>query len=255
MSGEFQEDNNSSGDEAGPMAPRPREEGYLQGRRARISHSCEDGPSTSISKRGSRACSRQNSNEHSSNKARESLKVTDELDQKWAAVEDKFRCEGCEGFIHENEMVFVLEDKKAVCSKCALLMAKATKSSKSRSLSQMLLKQGDDDVLLIRDAKQIAKAVMRAGDFTSKRRSLPLRAVNDLENKIDLEEEEEGEDSEIMRPVYNSRGSSGQLPRYLGDDCKSQRRKVRRASEPLSPLQRPKFDNMLIRTSMVSEKV
>jgi len=254
MSGEFQEDTNSSSDEAGPMAPRPREEGYRQGIRTRISHSCEDGPSTSVSKRGSRAYSRQNSNEHSRNKARESLKVTDELDEKWAAVEDKFRCEGCEGFIHENEMVFVLEDKKAVCSKCAVERAKAKKNSKSRSLSQMLLQQGDNDVLLIRDAKQIAKAVMRAGDFTSKRRSLPVRAGNDLENKIDLEEQE-GEDSEIRRPVYNSRSSSGQLPRYLGDDNKSQRRKVRRASEPLSPLQRPKFDNMLIRTSMVSEKV
>lgn len=248
MDGDFEEETNY-GDDA-PMAPRPRENGY-PGRRTRVSHSCEEGPSTSISKRGSRdRYSRQNSHERSCNKARESLKVTEELDQKWAAVEDKFRCDGCRAFIHENAMVFVLEDKKAFCSQCALERANATKISKSRSLSQMLLQQGEDDVMLIRDAKQIAKAVMRAGDFTrSKRRSLPLRRVNDeMDDKSGLDENE-GEDASIMRPVYNSRSSSGQLPRYLGDDNTSTRRKVRRASEPLSPLQRPKFDNVLIQSS------
>jgi len=249
MDGEFLEDSNSSGDDA-PLAPRPRENGYLRARRARVSHSCEEGPSTSISKRGSRdRYSRQNSHERSCNKARDSLKVTEELDQKWAAVEDKFRCDGCKAFIHENAMVFVLEDKNAFCSQCALERANASKNSKSRSLSQMLLKQGENDVMLIRDAKQIAKAVMRAGDFTRKRRSLPLGRLDDeFDNKSDVEEHE-GEDASIRRPVYDSRPSSGQLPRALGDDNTSQRRKVRRASEPLSPLQRPKFDNMLIKSS------
>jgi len=250
MDVEFPEENNSSADDA-PLAPRPREKGYLIGRRARVSHSCEDGPSTSVSKRGSRdRYSRQNSHERScDNKARESLKVTEELDQKWAAVEDKFRCDGCKAFIHENAMVFVLEDKKAFCSQCALEKANVTKATKSRSLSQMLLQQGENDVMLIRDAKQIAKAVMRAGDFTSKRRSLRIKRPNDeLDNKSDFQEHE-GDDDSIRRPVYNSRSSSGTLPRVLGDDNTSQRRKVRRASEPLSPLQRPKFDNMLIQSS------
>lgn len=260
MDGDFQEETNCYGDDA-PLAPRPREKGYPGGRGARVSHSLEEGPSTSISKRGSRdRYSRQNSHERSCNKARDSLKVTEELDLKWAAVEDKFRCDGCKAFIHENAMVFVLEDKKAFCSQCALERANATKNSKSRSLSQMLLQQGENDVMLIRDAKQIAKAVMRAGDFTSKRRSLPIRRLNDeIKDQSDLEEHE-GEDTSIRRPLYDSSSSSGQLPRYLGDDNTSTRRKVRRASEPLSPLQRPKFDNImiqssnaLVRSSVVSE--
>jgi len=252
------QETNCSNDEAGPLAPRPRENRYPGAAGVRASLSYEGGPSASISKCGSRDMDvSREIHDLSGAKTRTSIQVADVLDQKWTDAENKFRCEGCGGVIQESAMVFVLESKKAVCTKCALKRVHASKNSKSRSTSELLLKEGENDLLLIRDAQKIAKAVMRAGDFLGKRHSLPLRVsskVLDLENKSGSEEDE-GLDTGIRAPVYNCRTSSGQLPRALGDDTTSRRRKVRRASEPLPPLQRPKFDNVLMQTAMVSDRL
>jgi len=250
MERKFQEETNCSSDEAGPIAPRLRENAHHEGRGVRDSRSYE-GQSNPTSKRGSKS-ERAPRGSIPCSKARGSMQVTDELDQKWADAEDKFRCDACNNFIQDNAMVFVLENKKAVCSKCVVGRGK-TLNSKARSMSQMLLQDGQDEVLRIRDAKQIAQGVVRAGDFTSKRRSLPIRVPNDdLENKSGAEDD--GEDHKVQAPVYNAR-TRRQLPRALGADCTSRRRKVRRASEPLSPIQRPKFDNILMDTGVVSEPV
>jgi len=251
----IEEETNCSKDEAGPLAPRPREDRFPGARGVRASLSYEAGQSASISRGSTDRDVRRNIPDLSGARTRTSIQVNDMLDQKWADAESKLRCEGCDAVIQDSAMVFVLENKKAVCTKCALKRVHATKNSKTRSNSELLVKEGENDVLLIRDAKLIAKAVMRAGDFVSKRHSLPLRVSSrdlELDHKSGSEEEK-GEDSGIRAPVYNIRASTGQLPRALGDDTTSRRRKVRRASEPLPPLQRPKFDNVLMQTAMVSD--
>jgi len=248
---EFQEESNGSGDETGPIAPRFKESGDLRNRGARISRSYGSYASrtTSLSKREAKEMQAEHGSENRNAKTRRSIQVTDELDRKWADAEEKFKCEGCEKFVQDDAMIFLLESKKAVCSKCAVARAKTSNNAKTRSLSQMMLQKGEADLILIRDAKQLASAVVRAGDFTTKRRSLPMRRPsNELESKSGSEDE----DDKVRAPVYSS-NSRRQLPRSLGADSMLGRRKVRRASEPLAPIQRPKFDNILMETSVVSD--
>jgi len=252
---EFQEETNCSGDDTGPLAPCFQDNGGGERKGARISRSYGSYAtrSGSLSKRESKEMQAQHGSGDRGAKTRRSIQVNDELDRKWADAAEKFRCDGCEKFVEDDAMVFVLENKKAVCSKCAVARANSSKNAKTRSFSQMLLQNGQADLMLIRDAKQIANAVVRAGDFTSKRRSLPMRRPsNEVEGKSGSEDE--AEEDVVRAPVYNS-NSRRQLPRTLGADSKSGRRKVRRASEPLAPIQRPKFDNILMETTVVSDKV
>jgi len=247
---EVQEEANVWSDEDRPLGPCFDRSEITRGKRVRDSRSYES-LSASVSKRGSSEIDR--AQDRSGTLARGSRKVTEELDQKWADAVDKFRCETCDSFIPDNAMVFVLENDKVMCGKCMVGGAKPM-NPKSRSLSQMMLKHGQNEVLLIRDAKQIAHAVVRAGDYRNKnkRRSLPLKGSNDDSEHKDGSDDW-GEDDKVRAPIYTAL-TRRQAPRTLGADCTLLRRKVRRASEPLSPI-RHKFDNILMETSWLSEKL
>jgi len=250
MAREFPEETNVWSDEDRPLGPSFDRSAITRGRGVRTSRSYET-VSASMSKRGSSEVETQVAQNRSGTLTRGSKQVTEELDQKWANAVDKFKCESCEGFIQDNAMVFVLENQNVLCSKCIVGRAK-TMNSKSRSMSQMMLKQSQNEVMLIRDAKQIAQAVVRAGDFRSKRRSLPASgSKDDSEHKNGPDDW--GEDDIVRAPVYTAL-TRRQAPRTLGSDSTLLRRKVRRASEPLSPI-RPKFDNLLMETSFLSEKL
>jgi len=249
MAREFPEESNVWSDEDRPLGPRFDRSAITRSKGVRTSRSYET-VSASVSKRGSSEVDALAQN-RSGTLARGSKQVTEELDQKWADAVDKFKCESCEGFIQDNAMVFVLENQNVICSKCVVTRGN-TMNPKSRSMSQMMLKQGQNEVLLIRDAKQIAQAVVRAGDFRSKRRSLPASgSKDDSEHKNGPDDW--GEDDIVRAPVYTAL-TRRQAPRTLGSDSTLLRRKVRRASEPLSPI-RPKFDNLLMETSFLSEKL
>jgi len=250
MAREFPEETNVWSDEDRPLGPTFDRSAITRGKGVRTSRSYESG-STPKSKRGSSEIDTLPSQNRSGALARGSRQVTEELDQKWADARDKFKCESCEGFIQDNAMVFVLENQNVMCSKCIVARAKSM-NPKSRSMSQMMLQQGKNEVMLIRDAKQIAQAVVRAGDFRSKRRSLPASgSKDDSEHKNGPDDW--GEDDIVRAPVYTAL-TRRQAPRTLGSDSTLLRRKVRRASEPLSPI-RPKFDNLLMETSFLSEKL
>jgi len=250
MAREFPEDTNVWSDEDRLLGPSFDRSAITRGRGVRTSRSYET-VSASMSKRGSSEVETIAAQDRIGTLTRGSKQVTEELDQKWANAVDKFKCESCEGFIQDNAMVFVLENQNVLCSKCIVGRAK-TMNSKSRSMSQMMLKQSQNEVMLIRDAKQIAQAVVRAGDFRSKRRSLPASgSKDDSEHKNGPDDW--GEDDIVRAPVYTAL-TRRQAPRTLGSDSTLLRRKVRRASEPLSPI-RPKFDNLLMETSFLSEKL
>lgn len=250
MAREFPEESNVWSDEDRPLGPSFDRSAITRGKGVRTSRSYET-VSASVSKRGSSEVDTVAAQNRTGTLARGSRQVTEELDQKWADAVDKFKCESCEGFIQDNAMVFVVENQNVMCSKCIYARAN-TMNPKSRSMSQMMLKQGQNEVMLIRDAKQIAKAVMRAGDFRSKRRSLPITGSND-DSEHKTGPDDWGEDDKVLAPVYTAR-TRRQAPRTLGSDSTLLRRKVRRASEPLSPI-RPKFDNILMETSWLSEKL
>lgn len=254
MAREFPEETDAWKDEDRPLGPCFDRSAITRGRGVRTSRSYET-TSASLSKRGSNEVDTRGAGNRSGTLARGSTQVTEELDQKWADAVDKFKCESCEGFIKDNAMVFVLENENVICSKCMVVARPKTLNTKSRSMSQMMLKKGQNGALLIRDAKQIAQAVVRAGDFRNKRnkrRSLPVKGSNeDSEHKNGPDDW--GEDDKVRAPVYTAH-TRRQAPRTLGADCTLLRRKVRRASEPLSPI-RPKFDNILMETSWLSEKL
>jgi len=253
------DDDAPSNEYDGPLAPRPRENGNSVRRGVRMSRDCVS--SACQSRRESVDKLRRSTEDFTNNdtRTRGSKQVSDEgdekLDKENSVGANKFRCEGCESYIHEDAMVFILKNEKAVCTSCALKGVKQSK--KPRAMSQMLVQAEINEVLEIRDAKQVATSVMRAGDYTKKlsKDGASVRIVNDFEIKCDHEDADVNE-NKVMAPVIVPRmrdmNSSGRLPRRLGDDDSSKRREVRRASEPLSQVNRPTFDNRLVTTSVIA---
>jgi len=236
----------------GPLAPCGN--GNIASSGVRMSRECIDTATTSS--RPPVEDVRRDTQDHTNNDTRPrtstvaSDKLDETLDDKLVPGAKKFICESCKSHIQEDVLVFVLKDEKAVCSRCAL---KEGKKKNLRCHSQMMVSAEIDKVLEIRDAKQVAKSVVRVGEYVKKQSYNGVRIANeDFETKCNVDDRD-NQEAEVMAPVYardRGKNHSGKLPRRFGDDSRSLRRHVRRASEP--QINRPTFDSNLMVMSVVA---